>query len=75
MRLLKTEWLDTLDRLERIAGRLAKRAERAAAPNGGAAGATEEGPATHAASSGGSRALADVMKRRAPGLASPVKGG
>lgn len=28
VRLLKTEWLDTLDRLERIAGRLAKRAER-----------------------------------------------
>ncbi len=38
IRLLKTEWLDTLDRIERIAGRLAKRAVRDAprdeAPDG-----------------------------------------
>ena len=38
VRLLKSEWLDTLDRIERIAGRLAKRAVRDAprdeAPDG-----------------------------------------
>ncbi len=61
-RLLKTEWLDTLDRLERIAGRLAKRAER-----DGKHVLAEEGPAAPVASPPpASRALLDVQRRRAP---------
>lgn len=37
VRMLKTEWLDTLDKLERLTGRLAKRAQRdAPAPVNGA---------------------------------------
>jgi len=32
VRTLTTEWLDTLDRIERILGRLTKRAQRADAP-------------------------------------------
>lgn len=64
-RLLKSEWVDVLDRLERIAGRLAKRAER----DGHAAGVLTgpeppPAPTGAPAASPGSRALADVLKRR-----------
>lgn len=70
-RMLKGEWLDTLDRLERLAGRLAKRAEReAGAPVLTSPPQSEpEGPR---APYNGSRAMADVMKRRARPLVSPT---
>lgn len=61
LRLLKTEWLDTLDRLERIAGRLAKRAER----DGRSVLAAETPAAPDQAPPPVSRALADVLRRRA----------
>ena len=65
VRMLKTEWLDTLDKLERLVGRVAKRAERDQA----AGLLSGEG----AASTGGNRpagspALVAVMKRRSGGL-------
>ncbi len=67
VRSLKTEWLDTLDRLERIAGRLAKRAQR----DGQAAGVLsaplhdlDQGRGDGGASPPVSPALVEVMKRR-----------
>jgi hypothetical protein len=59
LRGLKTEWLDTLERLERIAGRLAKRAQRAI-PGAPADGAPDEGPQM-------TLGLREVMKRRRQG--------
>jgi hypothetical protein len=69
--MLKSEWLDTLNRLDRLAGRLAKRAEREeqmrreepAAP--GPNGSPPPAPA--------SRALVEVLKRRARHLPPGVK--
>ncbi len=62
-RLLKTEWLDTLDRLERIAGRLAKRVERdgkaTGVLSGGLAASPESPPAPV------SEAMRQVLARRA----------
>lgn len=59
---LKLEWADVLDRMERIAGRLAKREQRDAAvltgPSPGATG--DHAPAAPVASG----AMAAVLKRR-----------
>lgn len=73
VRMLKGEWLDTLDRMERLAGRLAKRAEReqGAPALTQAPQAEPEGPR---APYGGSRAMADVLKRRARPLVTPTNG-
>lgn len=73
VRMLKGEWLDTLDRMERLAGRLAKRAER----EQGAPVLTrtpQDEPEAPRAPYNGSRAMADVMKRRARPLVTPTNG-
>lgn len=60
--MLKTEWLDTLDKLERLVGRVAKRAERdQAAGLLSGEGAASTGSNTRPA---GSPAFLAVMKRR-----------
>ncbi len=63
VRMLVSEWTDVLDRLERMAGRLAKREQRDSP-------AVLSGPAPEARGNHAplappaSRAMADVMKRR-----------
>lgn len=70
LRTLKTEWYDVLDRLERMAGRLAKRAERErpvlTAPE------ARDGPQEAPVVTG---AMANVLKRRAPRGVLPTGGG
>lgn len=62
-RTLGLEWQDVLDRLERLAGRVAKRGQRDGAALLAPGDAPEAPPATPAPPAG-SRALADVLKRR-----------
>lgn len=64
LRLLKGEWLDTLDRLERMVGRVVKRGQRDSllstpAGNGEAPGEVRSVPPP-----GASRAMVEVLKRR-----------
>lgn len=63
LRTLKLEWADVLDRLERIAGRLAKREQRDAPVLTGPPAPEARGNASPVAPSA-SGAMAAVLKRR-----------